>query len=242
MWGSKRRSQTDCITLRASWGLFTGTDDLLSVGSSFHDQLLSCCFFSRMKPSRSTIISTHIIKEHSDPEEIVIKLTGKAWWFLPSSPVLLPPLPFPLPFSISFPLKKTTRNSPTSRYNPDLLYCFLPPPCCISSTCWVSSVVHPSVSMETDSSEGRAIWTQPHPQPPAFWDQSVFDPRAERWRTYLLYREAKMCWPPEILSLCGPLYKPGRKLKRTHFVSCRIRKAAPTLRGCKHQKRDSQQQ
>lgn len=217
MWGSKRRSQTDYITLRASWGLFTGTDDLLSVGSSFHDQLLSCCFFSRMKPSRSTIISTHIIKEHSDPEEIVIKLTGKAWWSLPSSPVLPPPLPFPLPLSISSPLKKTTRNSPTSRYNPDLLYCFLPPPCCISSTCWVSSVVHPSVSMETDSSEGRAIWTQPHPQPPAFWDQSVFDPRAEGGELTFSIEKQK-CVGHLKSSLCVVLYTSQAENWKEHIL------------------------
>lgn len=97
---ARKRSQTDCIMRRASWGLYTGANDLLSVGSSFHDQLLSCYSFSRMKPSRSTIISAHMITEHSDPDETVIKLTAKAWSFL-----LSPPLPFPFPLSISSPWK-----------------------------------------------------------------------------------------------------------------------------------------
>lgn len=112
---ARKRSRTDCIVHRASWGLYTGNNDLLCVVSSFHDRLLSCCSFSRMKPSRSTIISAHMITEHSDPET-VIKLTAKPWGFLFSLP---PPSPFPL--SISSPWKSNYKgNSPTSsNHNPD---------------------------------------------------------------------------------------------------------------------------
>lgn len=160
---ARKRSRTDCIVHRASWGLYTGNNDLLCVVSSFHDRLLSCCSFSRMKPSRSTIISAHMITEHSDPET-VIKLTAKPWGFLFSLP---PPSPFPL--SISSPWKSNYKgNSPTSsNHNPDsplsvsitsLLHWFYLP-------AGVSSAVHTPVSMETDSSVGRAIWTQPSPNP-----------------------------------------------------------------------------
>lgn len=107
----------------------------------------------------------------------------------------------------------------------------------MGSTCWVSSVVHIPVSMETDSSAGRAIWTQPQPPNPQLSGISLFfDCKAERWSTYLLYGEAKMCWSPEILSLCSPLCKPGRKLKRTPLVSCGIRRAVFLLRGYKCQR------
>lgn len=195
---------------RASWGLYTGANDLLSVGSSFHDQLLSCYSFSRMKPSRSTIISTHMITEHSDPEENVIKLTAKAWSFLFS-----PPLPFPFPLSI-LPLGKATRKGilpPPPATTQILLYWSPSPPCRIGPTCWVSSVVHIPVSMETDSSVGRAIWTQPHLPTPNF-QGSVCFLIAESLPTLWRSKNVLVAWNP----LCSPLCKPGRKLKKN--TSC----------------------
>lgn len=207
---ARKRSQADCIMRRASWGLYTGANDLLSVGSSFHDQLLSCYSFSRMKPSRSTIISTHMITEHSDPGETVIKLTAKAWSFLFS-----PPLPFPFPLSI-LPLGKATRKGilpPSPATTQILLYWSPSPPCCIGPTCWVSSVVHIPVSMETDSSVGRAIWTQPHLPTPNF-QGSVCFLIAESLPTLWRSKNVLVAWNP----LCSPLCKPGRKLKKN--TSC----------------------
>lgn len=87
--------------------------------------------------------------------------------------------------------------------------------------------------METDSSVGRAIWTQPHLPTPNFQGSVCF--LIAKQRAYLLYGEAKLCWSPEIL--CVVLYaNQAENWKRTPLVSCGIRKAALLLRGYKRQR------